>query len=401
VVSGAASQWAQVREWSLVWPAALLGLFSSIWMWLRRKNALHIEQQFVVVLAVVMIALLSIVDFKARYFFPLLPLLAVLGFSVISFRSRVAKVGLVVFSLILVAQFFAFWHTPPTEIVKEVNRTWNAGNYQDLYSFVLPGSAGVDRKRFHEILARQFDQNLGLESREIAVSVASAGFGSLFTGSKLPGELAFVLTSPELTLEGTQPVSWQKYNGEWYLVWDWSWYLAEFAPECEVKLAYGDATGALTSRDGVVLSQFEEVAYLRLHTEGLGSDDATIESLRPLFNTEFARAQVFAQNEIVGREWFDFSLKISDLTPEQLVVIPDRQEEWMQLERRTNPRFSEVQQAVVSQLEAENPEVRGTPAMTISMQCPDGEKEISQSGTRKNVQLEDTLAEIFSAVQPE
>jgi hypothetical protein len=396
LTSGALVQWARVREWSLVWPASLCALVVGIWNWLRKKNALSLGQQLVLVLAAMLILLLALVDFKARYFFPLLPLLIAFGVSLVSFKTYWQRALAGVFVVVVLLQYVFFWSSPPSEIVKEVNRTWNAGKYQDLYSFVLPGSTGVDRATFQKVLARQFDQNLRLGQRSIGVSAREARAPELLTAHQLPGELEFTLQSPELTLEGTKAIAWQKQAGEWYLVWDWSWYLDGFSPECEVELVRDAVAGALTTSDGVVLSQYEPIEYLRLRTAGLGTDDATIEALRPLFNTEFARAQVFLQNEIVGREWFDLPLQMSDLTPEQLAVYPERQERWVQYERRTNPRLNEAQQKKVSQLEAEQAQVRGAPGVTIVQQCPSGEQRIVQPGTRENVQLEQSFAEVFS-----
>jgi hypothetical protein len=412
-------QLAKVREWSLAWSVGLLGagwvLVRQLGLVLRqvsgRKNPASAQknltsvQLLVTTLSACYLALLFFVDFKARYFFPLTPVLLALCASVFfavqknaqqtRYRLRVILVSAV--GLLLVSfQYVAFWHSSPTEIVKEIERTWNARNYLDLYSFILPGSTGVSREEFQHVLATQVDQNLQVVEWKILVAPLPLDRTSIFS-QQWPVEVSLVLESSEFSISKTAHTQLVKHQGQWFLEWDWQWYLDNFDASCRVStsLANDTSTGALVTSDGVVLSEYEPVENLRLVTENLTADDTTITALMPLTNNEYLRAQNFLLNTVRGREWYDFAFTTSSMSELQRAVFPERQGVWIKLERRKNVSLSETQREQVDQLEAEYPELSAQAEVRIELECVSGEYTVVIPGLRKNVRLTESFAEVF------
>lgn len=415
---------ARVHEWSLLWPlsfligvfGAVLGLFGGrksrrFGAWLPQ---LSLAQEFLVVWATLYIALLFFVGFQARYYFPLIPAMIALGASVVSKQlSGVKRIGSwqagwALASGILVlgvaAQFVLYWHSLPTERLKEISRTWNTANYRDLYSFLEPNSAGVSREDFARFISRQLDQNLQAEQTAV-LEFEQPSRLALLGRQTLAGTLELTMTAPEFTLQRQVPVMFVKHQGQWFLRWQWEWFFEELTPECQVVVRLGEGDpqatlskndrGVLSTKDGVTLSEYRRVAYLRLLTDGLVGDEATITTLMPLTNNEYLRAQNFLLNIARDRAFYDFPIRVSELTEQQEAVFPERQTHWEQLERSKNQQLTPAQQEAVSKLEERYPELNAQLGATIALNCPDGLHRQVIPGERKAVVMPERFDELF------
>lgn len=384
IISGAVG----ISEWNILWPVLLTGVPLGFIALLRRTMT-QSSQKFVLLLITLYLTALCFVQFQARYFFPLIPLLVIILVT----HARVRQSLVIIFVGILSIQNLLYWRSIPTEMVRESERMWTHGHYQDLYSFIAPDSVQVDRQTFHTILTKQVLQNLSVQQQQIEIHFPPVSWFDQITLSQTMGVVTIRLKTEFGEIERTRPIRFVRKANQWLLEWDWQLYLDNFTPKCTTGYTVDTAKGKLLTSDGVTVSEFTPTTYARLNTQAIPTTIETFENFAQLVGIEDLQAENTIQNTANGRDWLDLPLplnKATDTTNTLFSRITGREK----LVRTYNSRLSPDQKSSIEKFELEHQELFEPATTTIQLNCPEQVYTQTIPGSRADVKLPYTFKKI-------
>ncbi|MBP7774212.1 glycosyltransferase family 39 protein [Candidatus Woesebacteria bacterium] len=379
-----------ISEWNILWPVLLAGIPLGFIALIRQKMT-HSSQKLLLLLITLYLTALCFVQFQARYFFPLIPLLIIL--LVAHFRVRQSLV--IIFLGILGIQNLLYWRSIPTELVRESERMWTHGHYQDLYSFVSPDSAQVDRQTFHSILTKQILQNLSVQQQHIEIHFPPVSWFDQITHSEATGMVTIRLKTEFGEVERMRPIRFVRTANQWLLQWDWQLYLDNFSPQCTTGYTIDNEKGKLLTSDGVTVSEFTPTAYARLNTQAIPTTIETFENFAQLVGIEDLQAESSIQNTANGRDWLDLPLPLSKAT-DSTNTLYSRITSREKLVRTYNSLLTPAQKSSIEKFELEHQELFEAATTTIRLICPEQGYTQTIPGSRIDVKLPYTFKKIPS-----
>ncbi len=198
----------RVGEWTWWWPASLL-LPAAVFIKDRRK--LSPFQSYLFLCWMGLLGLYTLIPFWPRYFLSILPLGILLAVPILEKMSSKLKY-LIISGLLL--QTIWFWRQPPTEFLKFTSLDWQAGNYQDVATYIDPAFIkSMSRQRFAQQL-KQVEQIQGGKARRVAFS--SSTIWPWQDTAVVQMEVTYPLTKV------TQPLLLRRLHNRWFIMWDQS-----------------------------------------------------------------------------------------------------------------------------------------------------------------------------------
>lgn len=366
-----------VQEWTIWWPLIFIGSSVSVVYAIKEKKSVQ-QVLYLGGVTFLFVCVLSLLEFQARYVFLIIPLMTVLTVALIPLKKWVWVTLLILLSL---QALFALRTQPSTTLV-ESQRMWQYGHYQDLYSFLTPGSPGVERRAFHEILTRQIHQNLGVKTQQVSiVHPTITPWQQLFADS-LSAQAILTLNTEFGPLEIIHPLMLRRIQNHWYIDWDWHLYTSEFAPHCTLSYQIDPKPGKLISSDGSVLSQYQQVLYARLDLTNVPTTPSTFSALAQLLDIEDLQAENILQNTANGRLWLDLPFKYADVPKENALTAALTSHP---LYRRVpQVGLSEKAKDMITELEAKYPEVSAPPPSILITSCNGNQTQKQIYGSRKD-----------------
>jgi hypothetical protein len=377
IISGALG----ISEWNILWPILLAGI-PLAFISLIRRTMTDSFQKFLLLLITLYLTALCFVQFQARYFFPLIPLLSI----VLVAHLRVRQSLVILFLGVLGIQNLLYWRSIPTELIRESERMWTHGHYQDLYSFIAPDSAQVDRQTFHSILTKQILQNLSVQQQQIEIHFPPVSWLEQITLTETTGMANIRLKTEFGELERMHPIRFVRTANQWLLQWDWQLYLDNFSRQCTTRYTIDTAKGKLITTDGVIVSEFTPTAYARLNTQAIPTTIETFENFAKLVGIEDLQAENSIQNTANGRDWLDLPIpfdKANDSTNTLFSRITAREK----LVRTYNPQLTPPQRTSIEKFELKHQELFEAATTTIQLNCPEQTYTQTIPGSRTDVKL--------------
>lgn len=220
------ANWHFINEWSALWLLGLGALIYSLFKKIRGQK-FTIFDNFVIFVCLGLLATNLAIPFWPRYLILLGPL-----FTILIVKLLPKKEPIVIVLLVVMLLFQAALVTLPENkfLTSEIQRTWNQGYYQDLYSLLDKNTQNsISREEFSNRIKTFFLES-GVEKTNVMLSVTA----NLPWKPKLESKLRLTYITPFSLWWSEKQITFVNENNHWRLKWDFS-YLTPKAYTTAVK----------------------------------------------------------------------------------------------------------------------------------------------------------------------
>lgn len=388
--------WTIVQEWTILWPLITLVFFlnfKKVW-----QSPIKITHAFIVLICTLYLIVCLLSDFRARYFFPLLPIFIAYGLSTNTFAllQKTPIFKKVIFPLILsilIGNSIFFYRSGPENTLSEFTRNWQANHYQDAYSFLSPTTVTFSRSDFHQSLSEQLNQNTQLQNQEFLFIIPHVWPWQ----DQITGEVQLTQTFSIGVLRRTLPLTLHRIENRWFIVWDDNFVFPNYQPNCQLTLEQAKIPGKLLSKDLQLLSSYQSVDKVRLLVTDLPKDTSTFQTVASLLSISPADAENLLQNTANGRQWLDLNLINTPLFHKDFPLLTNYLYVWPSFTRRNAPHLTFEQQRILTKLESQYPQLSDYSGGKIQLICQNFSSTENFPSLRQDVILNQTWKEIFGS----
>lgn len=378
----------KVLEWTIVWPILFLVSVASLLK--LKNNKLNLQQKYLAIFSGLYLLLLIFVDFRARYFFPLIPILSIIGLTYFSFKTKFIKFLLKLIIAISLLQFVFFWRSNPSDMISQFKKDWENGHYKDMYAFIDSNSVEQSRDEFHNIITKEINQNLMIDKQKIKINLNK----NWPWQNKVDAKIEITYETPIGIIKNEYPLVINRVENKWMIVWDWEFLLQNFEPNCKTSFDYSNQKGKLLTKDGFSISEFYPKKYVRLNTSDLENNSDVFSALAELINSIYPVAENMLQNDANGRDWLN--LKTETKPAKKKTILDPYLDNWIGYERQINPLLEKFDINEIREIENKYPELFAQVGGTIFVDCQEKQYKIEVEEKRKDVKIDKNLEELFN-----
>ena len=332
------------------------------------------------------------VDFRARYFFPLIPILSIILITIFIDKIKIRKFVLLALLTIIFGQLIIFFRTGPEDTISQIKENWNESHYQEVYSFLNPQSVKLSRDEFHKVLNKEIDQNLMVNRQKIDINFEK--------NSLWKNELNAIVTINRETefgdITNQYPTTLKRIENKWFLNWQWNFVVKDFEPNCNLSFQSSKEKGKLITNENIILSQFAEVEYTRLNLTNLKNTPENFSAFAEVINNLYPVAEDILQNKTNGREWLNLEVERKNISTKS--SLNPYISSWYKQTRQTTLNFNNKQLNKIQEIEKNYPELFAKAGGKISVSCPDKKYQIEIPSKRKDVILNESLLDILKTI---
>lgn len=301
-------------EWSLLWPIGLLALIlSPITSYFKTSSALKL----IFFTAVLLLIELCFLPFFPRYLILLEPLLVLLLLAVLrSIPTKFSNIFLALATVILLIQWFSFWHPPVSSGLDQVKSLWEGRQYRDLYSKIF-SEQDLDRISFAQAMSA-FTQDAGIINTNVIFKAPETSISR----SAVPIQ-AYIQYDTRfgsfVTIAHTHAL---RFGREWKLIWPKDMGLPGYTfGETSISLV-PPAEKSIYSKDGVLLAKTVEQPLLAI--PNTASTSAELDTIGSALNLKTPELEKYFFDMYRDSQFIQLPLQLSPEIEKELAPVPIR-----------------------------------------------------------------------------
>jgi len=241
--------WERFPEWTVFWPFYLISYLMTLVLVIKNTTNLKTRYFYLIVLTGCLLFTLAIIPLFIRYLLLILPLFII--FFVFYLKS-IKRFVIVTFLIVFFVQAYFFLHPDPTQVIKDIKRTWENGTYQDMYSFLDKNSTTkFNRLQFWRKM-QSLEKNLGIGKRFVDISLDPT-----FPWQNMANGVITIAYQTRLgSYKNIQPITFFRKDGIWKMEWKDGLVLKNFTFADQIISSFTPGRfGTLKLQNGTVLSQ--------------------------------------------------------------------------------------------------------------------------------------------------
>lgn len=277
--------WERIPEWTIFWPIYFVILIYIILKFLNKgeRKKLNLSILYFFLLLTSFMVLYFFMPFFTRYLLLSLPLNIIITVFYLNFL-KIDKKFIYLTGLIFVIQFFLYLSNPPLKTLKAIEKNWDLGTYQDLYTFIdKKTKTKYSRLQFWRKI-KIFEHNLGVKSRSVSIKLNK--YFPWF--SKISGTLFITYQTPIGSIKNNHVIYLYKEHNQWKIIWRDGLLLNNFSLDDDEIISRFELGrfGKIIAKNGEVYSWAKDWPYLLVVPNKIKDENKTQKQLTFLTNLE-------------------------------------------------------------------------------------------------------------------